>query len=89
MEGWEFDTDNYHRQIVNDDICVILLLVISSVCRSIVSDFSWVCEEAWVPTLSQAMFFVGKLSNPMEKLKGGDPKPWKKEPPKRNEKGGG
>ncbi len=30
------------------------------VCRSIVSDFSWVCEEAWVPTLSQAMFFVGK-----------------------------
>ncbi len=42
------------------------------VCRSIVSDFSWVCEEAWVPTLSQAMFFVGKHSKPMEELKGGD-----------------
>lgn len=41
MEGWEFDTENYHR--------------------SIVSDFSWVCGEAWVPSLSQAMFFAGAI----------------------------
>jgi hypothetical protein len=58
---------------------LILLLVIYSVCRSIVSDFSWVCEEAWVPTLSQAMFFVGKHSKLMEKIKGGDPSVARKE----------
>ena len=33
-----------------------------TVVRSIVSDFSWVCGESWVPALSQAIFFLGKIT---------------------------
>jgi len=29
--------------------------------RSIVTDFNWVCQEAWIPTFSQAFFFVGAI----------------------------
>jgi len=29
--------------------------------RTVVSDFDWVCEQAWVPSFSQAIFFVGAI----------------------------
>jgi len=29
--------------------------------RSIVSDMNWVCEDAWVPAMSQSIFFLGAV----------------------------
>ena len=29
--------------------------------RSIVTDFDWVCDDAWIPALSQTVFFFGAI----------------------------
>ncbi|XP_023327758.1 solute carrier family 22 member 5 isoform X4 [Eurytemora carolleeae] len=29
--------------------------------RTIVTDFDWVCDDAWIPAFSQAMFFIGAI----------------------------
>merc|ERR1719383_120098 len=28
---------------------------------TVVSDFDWVCDQSWVPSLSQAIFFMGAI----------------------------
>jgi len=33
--------------------------------RSIVVDFDWVCGDAWIPSLSQALFFAGAIPGTM------------------------
>jgi len=32
---------------------------------TVVSDFGWVCDQAWIPSLSQAIFFIGAIPGTM------------------------
>ena len=45
--GWEYDFENYHRFAGLRKRCIAVNL------RSLVSDMDWVCEDAWIPAMSQ------------------------------------
>ena len=54
-QGWEYNTEGYHRcrryfSYFTDDLSFCLSTV--SV-RSIVSDLDWVCDNEWIPAMSQ------------------------------------
>ena len=69
-DGWEYDTENFHRSEEKSPHGPIFHLN-----RSAVSDLDWVCDDSWIPAFSQvgcrkniisliylqSIFFVGAV----------------------------
>ena len=47
-DGWEYDTENFHRSEEKSPHDPIYHLN-----RSAVSDLNWVCDDSWIPAFSQ------------------------------------
>ena len=47
-DGWEYDTENFHRCVKGNAYNPIL-----HPNRSAVSDLNWVCDDSWIPAFSQ------------------------------------
>ena len=47
-DGWEYDTENFHRSEEKSPHDPIFHLN-----RSAVSDLNWVCDDSWIPAFSQ------------------------------------
>ena len=47
-DGWEYDTENFHRFEEKSPHGPIFHLN-----RSAVSDLNWVCDDSWIPAFSQ------------------------------------
>ena len=47
-DGWEYDTENFHRSEEKSPHDPIFHLN-----RSAVSDLDWVCDDSWIPAFSQ------------------------------------